>query len=305
MMDLRTIAQALGGEVAPRGEVKFPPPGHSRIDRSGSLRLDPRAPDGFLIVTRSPADDPLHVKDWVRQQLGWKREQPVRETQARTRTVAPAPGLSNAERTARALAIWREAQDPRETIVETYLRSRGVPLPGEAAGGAIRFHPDCPFAAGQRTPAMVALVRDVITNEAKAIHRTALDREGRKRVVAGHDRLSLGPVGGGAIKLTPDENVTLCLGVGEGIESALSLRRLPEFGRSPVWSLLSAGSLASLPALAGVEAIWIAVDLDEAGVGAARAVTGRWVDAGAEAFQVRPPVVGTDLNDSFRRRADA
>ena len=59
--------------------------------------------------------------------------------------------------------------------------------------------------------AMICLVRDVITNQPQAIHRTALDLDGNKIEICGDDRLTYGPVRGGAIKLTPDENVTTCL----------------------------------------------------------------------------------------------
>jgi hypothetical protein len=74
--------------------------------------------------------------------------------------------------------------------VDSYLRSRGLTLPPEAIGEAVRYDPDCPF-AGTRTPAMVCLVRNIITNEPRAIHRTALTLDGRKVKVNGHDRLSL------------------------------------------------------------------------------------------------------------------
>jgi hypothetical protein len=76
-----------------------------------------------------------------------------------------------------ALALWRAARDPRGTIVEAYLRSRCLDLPDEAAGEAIRFHPHCPFGEA-RHPAMVCLVRNIITNEPQAIHRTALTPDG-------------------------------------------------------------------------------------------------------------------------------
>ena len=124
----------------------------------------------------------------------------------------------------KALGIWREALHPCRTLVETYLAHRGIILPDEAAGAAIRFHPACPFKAC-RTRTMVALVRDIITDKPKAIHRTALTAEGMRAWIDGDDRLGLGPVAGGAVKLTPDEDVTLCLGVGEGVESTLSLAR--------------------------------------------------------------------------------
>jgi hypothetical protein len=122
---------------------------------------------------------------------------------------------------------------------------------------------------------------------------------GKKVKIGGVDRLSLGPTKGGAIKLTPDQDVSLCLGVGEGIESTLSLRNRHEFGRSPVWSLISVGGLEGLPVLAGIESLWIAVDNDVSGRGpqAARTCAERWRGAGCEVFLVTPSAEGLDLND--------
>ena len=87
-----------------------------------------------------------------------------------------------------ALRLWRQAVDPRGTIVEGYLRSRHLDLPGKVANEAIRFHPDCPFGTGERFPAMVCLVRNIVTNEPQAIHRTALAPDGTaiKRDAAKH-----------------------------------------------------------------------------------------------------------------------
>src|SRR5215211_3656341 len=92
------------------------------------------------------------------------------------------------------------------------------------------------------------------------------------------------PLTGGAVKLTPDEDVSTCLGIGEGIESTLSLRLVPEFGPSPVWALLSAGGVARFPVLSGIEVLWIAVDHDPNGQGqaAAQACADRWQGAGRE-----------------------
>jgi hypothetical protein len=163
----------------------------------------------------------------------------------------------------------------------------------------MRFHPACPF-VGQRTPAMVCLVRDVVSNEPKAVHRTALSSDGRKSTINGKDKLALGPVARGAIKLTADEAVTTCLGVAEGVETALSLRKVPEFGPSPVWSLLSAGGVERLPVLPGIESLWLAVDHDPAGMRAARAAAHRWQTGGAEAYLITPSEARSDLNDLLR-----
>jgi len=72
---LQQMAAALGGEVRGR-EVLAPGPGHSHKDRSLAIRLDPRAPDGFVVHSFS-GDDPLASKDYVRDKLGirWEPKQ--------------------------------------------------------------------------------------------------------------------------------------------------------------------------------------------------------------------------------------
>lgn len=299
MTDLRTMARDLGGEVAGIGQILCPGPGHSSRDRSLSVRLDPRSPGG-LVVHSFAGDDPLAAKDYVRQRLrlpgefSAQRDQELRQAE-RNFASSPVDVPGSGERTARALAIWAEARHPAGTPVEAYLARRGVALPDDL-GGVLRFHLACPF-AGTRTPAMVALVRDIVTNKPVAIHRTALSFQGIKVEVNGADRLALGPIGGGAVKLTADEHVTTCLGVGEGIESTLSLRRSPEFGGSPVWSLLAAGGISTFPVLSGIETLWLAVDHDPAGLKATRACAARWQASGAETFLITPAAPGADLND--------
>jgi len=297
MTDLQTAARALNGRVV-SGWVRFAPPGHSRSDDSGAMRLDPTSDDGIRVKTFSLSDDPILVREYVRDRLG------IVASGRRSSATPPSPRLAftsgpdDAERKANAIAIWREARDPRGTPVQVYLRHRGLDLPEEAAGEVIRYHSECPF-AGQRTPAMVCLVRDVVTNEPNAIHRTALTQNSHKAKINGKDRLALGPIGRGAIKLTPDEDVTTCLGIGEGIESVLSLRNMTEFGLSPVWSLISAGGVESFPIQSGIESLWLAFDHDETGIRAARSTAQRWRTAGAEAFLITPSAPRADLNDLF------
>jgi hypothetical protein len=292
-LPLRSAAQALGGDVVGL-QILFAPPGHSRQDRSASLRFDPKAPGGFVIHSFA-GDDPLSIRDYVKERLGLASG---RQARLALCPAAPVANPDDTERTAQTLTIWDEARDPRGSPVEAYLNRRGLVLPDEAAGEAIRFHPACPF-AGERTPAMICLVRDVVTNKPKALHRTALTHDGHKAKINGKDRMALGPIAGGVVKLTPDENVTLCLGIGEGIESALSLRNLPEFGWSPVWSLISAGGVETFPVLSGIGSLWLAVDHDETGIRAARSTANRWRTAGAETYLITPTVLHADLNDLF------
>ncbi|GJD52697.1 hypothetical protein OPKNFCMD_5463 [Methylobacterium crusticola] len=295
-VSLQEAARALGGKVAGVNQILCPGPGHGPGDRSLSVRLAAEAPGGFVVHSFA-TDDPFACRDHVAARLGW----PTRSGRAAEQPVRPQvsrPASDDAERGRRALELWHEARRPGGTPVEAYLARRGLTLPD--ADVAIRYHSSCPF-AGSRTPAMVALVRDVASDRPVAVHRTALTADGRKGEVEGYDRRSLGPVRGGAIKLTPDEDVITCLGIAEGLETALSLQLLPEFRRSPVWSLISAGGIAAFPVLAGIEVLWIAVDHDPAGLAAAEACADRWEQAGREVYLVRPDVAGADINDVVAR----
>ncbi|GJD52487.1 hypothetical protein OPKNFCMD_5253 [Methylobacterium crusticola] len=144
---------------------------------------------------------------------------------------------------------------------------------------------------------MVALVVDIRSNVPLGVHRTAIDHEGRKATVNGKSRLALGPIGGGAVKLTPDEQISTCVAICEGIETTLSMHGLPEFGESPIWSVLSANGIKDFPVLPGVECLWVGVDADAAGIAAAEACAERWVSAGRDVILVQPDVLGADLND--------
>jgi hypothetical protein len=189
-------------------------------------------------------------------------------------------------RIAAALTIWSETVDPSNTVVEMYLRSRGLSLDAELAE-AVRFHP--------ATRAMVALFRDVRTDEPCGIHRTFLDREGRKlrRKMLGRAKLA-------AIKLDPDESVGLGLHLGEGIETCLSARQQ---GIRPVWALGSAGAIADFPVLRGLEAVGLLLERDDAGANerACEACAERYVLAGCEVTVIDPG--HGDLNDVLQEVA--
>lgn len=109
-MNARTIARVLGGEVT-SGQVLFPGPGHSRQDRSACLRLDPAAPGGFVVHSFA-GDDPLPIRDHVRERLGLSSPAsgpPQRGTEhAVVGGSRRADPVDDAERTAHALALWSE-----------------------------------------------------------------------------------------------------------------------------------------------------------------------------------------------------
>lgn len=68
MLTLQIIARALGGEVN-GGQVRAPGPDHSAADRSLSIKLDDKAPDGFVVHSFS-GNDAIACRDYVRQKIG-------------------------------------------------------------------------------------------------------------------------------------------------------------------------------------------------------------------------------------------
>jgi hypothetical protein len=293
MMDVRSAARALGGELVGRGIV-CPGPGHTRHDRSLSILSDTSAPGGFTL--HSHAGDGFAVcRDYVRDRLGLS-SQVAKKAAERSNKPDNISLEPTSEHTPVALRIWREAQPAAGSPVESYLARRGLTLPDDAPE-VIRYAPACPF-AGCRSPAMVALVRNVVTDAPQAIHRTAITLEGKKAVVNGRDRLALGSISGGAVKLTADAEVTCCLGIGEGIESVLSMRALLEFGeRTPVWALLNTAGVSGFMPLPGIESLWLAVDHDPGGEKAASTCSGLWRCDGKETFLIKATTPGADLND--------
>ena len=67
-INLQQLARALGGEVS-GNEVRAPGPGHSAKDRSLAVKIDDKAPDGFVVHSFAN-DDPIACKDFVREKAG-------------------------------------------------------------------------------------------------------------------------------------------------------------------------------------------------------------------------------------------
>jgi hypothetical protein len=197
----------------------------------------------------------------------------------------------------RASALWAEGVDPRGTIVEKYLASRNLDLLSDIAGAALRYHPRCPWQEAPdkliHVPAMLAVMRNIHSDEITGVHRTRLTVDGQKV-----DRRMLGIAAGAAIKLDADDAVTMGLTIGEGIETCLAGRQL-HF--KPVWALVSVGAISSFPVLAGIEALTILGERDANGASdrAVQAVASRWYDAGRDVIVVAPKQ-GNDVNDAIR-----
>ena len=308
-LTLREIARALGGEVQGR-QVLAPGPGHSRADRSLSVRLSHQSTSGWIVHTFS-GHDFKEARDFVAEKLAlgpdtWKRRRhpsldnvqdraPVRPEGNRDNTTVSKD--DNIDRISRARAIWDAAGHASGSLVEVYLAGRGLSLDLlDNVHEVIRFHRACAWRdeEADRTvhvPCMVSALRSIQGDEVTGIHRTRLGPDGTKL-----GRRMLGIARAAAIKLDADADVTMGLAIGEGIESCLAARA---FGLRPVWALGSASAIASFPVTAGIEALTILAENDAASASAVEACAARWAAAGAEVSIIRS-TRGNDLNDALK-----
>ena len=79
-----------------------------------------------------------------------------------------------------------------------------------------------------------------MTNRPVGVHRTFLRADGLAEAAVEPNKMMLGRSKGAVLKLTPDEDVTMGLGITEGIEDGLAVLNS---GFAPVWVCLSAGAV--------------------------------------------------------------
>jgi putative DNA primase/helicase len=278
---ITTITTIMGGTTTGADSCNVPGPGHSKADRSLSIRINRADPLGFTVFSFA-GDDWRVCRDYVAAALGLKCE---------TKSANCCQVSSEFP-----LQLWSETIDARGTLAEKYLASRHLALP-DRHEDVLRFHPACPFGRGVRLPALAVLYRNIRTNQPQAIGRTALTPDGEMI-----GRKMLGAKGGCAVKLSPDENVTEGLTIGEGVETTLAGMTL---NFRPAWALGTAAEVARFPVLSGIECLSVLVDNDVSGTGQASALecSRRWTSAGREVFRVLPTAVGQDMADIISGRA--
>lgn len=226
-----------------------------------------------------------HVLAWARSWLQIVTSDPAARQRRKERRFRP-------ESEQMALRLWAEAKPASGTLVETYLAGRALRLrPGTEY--ALRFHAECPRGEG-RLPAMLGLIRGIVTDRPLGVHRTFLAPDGSAKADVEPNKMMLGRARGAVLKLTPDEDVTSGLTLTEGVEDALAVLN---GGFAPVWACLSAGTMASFPVLGGIEALTLFADNDTPGRQAAEACAARWRAAGKEALIVESPRHLMDFGD--------
>ncbi|MCL8385059.1 DUF7146 domain-containing protein [Xanthobacter aminoxidans] len=180
------------------------------------------------------------------------------------------------------------------TIVETYLRNRGITALHETE--SLRFHPRCYYRSApngpiQLLPAMIAAVTD-LRGRIMGIHRTWLAPDGSDKAAIATPRRAMGHLLEHAVRFGGTDDV---MAAGEGIETILSLRSvLPSLAMA---AALSAAHLAAIVFPPGLRRLYIVRDTDPAGDKARDRLIARANSAGVEAI-VLSPTLG-DFNEDL------
>jgi hypothetical protein len=207
-----------------------------------------------------------------------------------SRPPKPAPVCdvaSQSDRSELALMIWRSSKPAAGTVVETYLRSRGLNISPPAA---LRFHSTLAHSSGGLWPGMVALVTRGVDGAPIGIHRTFLAHGGAGKAPVDPQKMMKGPCAGGAVRLAEPGDVLL---IGEGIETCLAAAQATGY---PAWAALSTSGLTGLELPADIRDVMILADADPAGEKAALNAARRWKGEGRRVRIARPPA-GQDFND--------
>jgi hypothetical protein len=298
--DLRAIAQALGGEV--HGDTALVPgPGHSRSDRSLSLRIGANG----RIIWHSFAGDRW---DDVRSHLeraglpfgsGEPRacEPSAAERESFRQSVERAEWWAQKKRQI-ALRLWNTATDAGNSLVERYLQFRGI---RRAPPPSLRFAADLnwkpldwrpPEGAVFSGPAMLAKI-EAASGAFLSVQATWLARGGNgKCSLAPTDRKFIGATKGGRVMLDAAAPEMI---VGEGVETVLSASDALDL---PCIAALNAGGLAHFQPPPGVVRLVVAYDNDRAGRDAANKLAARMYRVGVMCRMAKPPGGHKDWNDA-------
>lgn len=177
---------------------------------------------------------------------------------------APKP-LDDRDSRIEARRIWGKAQPAKGTVVEEYLRGRGI-RPMRSVWEHVRFAPELRFGpTGDYYPAMIVQLCD--NRGFCCIQRTYLDRAKpeKLKIPAGEGKFlpvkfTKGVMGGSAVRLGAPADGQL--GLAEGFETSLSASQLYSL---PVWSVCGASRFKSIELPREVHKLYIYGDPGEAG----------------------------------------
>ena len=211
------------------------------------------------------------------------------------RDMLPKASQSSKDLNKMALRIWHESVRAEGTYVETYLRSRGIQ---GAIPSTLRFHPRLFHNSRTYHPAMVAAVTLWPSKAVSGVHRTYLTADGTDKATLSPNKMMLGPIKGGATRLSPSGPKLI---LAEGIETALSCLYATNI---PTWSCLSTSGMMDVvvPPFEITQEIIICAEGDSAGQIAADKLAERLHRAGYGVL-IAPSPQGQDFNDVLRGEA--
>jgi hypothetical protein len=290
-MNAEGIARALGGRRAGAAWMARCP---AHDDREPSLSIK-NTKDGRVLVRCHAGCAQERVITELNARGLWRHNSRKPRSNGSDRIAATIVPVDRDERdrTQAALRIWATTAPAAGTLVETYLRTRGITVPIPAA---LRFQSESKHPGGNRWPAMIALITRGTDAVPLAIHRTFLARDGSGKAPIEPQKMMLGPCRGGAVQLAP---VSECLMIGEGIETSLAAMQATGM---PAWAALSTSGLRTLDLPPHVREVIVLADGDPPGEAASRDAAFRWMREGRHVRIARPPQ-GYDFNDMLIGRA--
>jgi putative DNA primase/helicase len=186
--------------------------------------------------------------------------------------------------------IWDASRAAKGTIAERYLRARGITIEPPAS---LHYHPALRHPSGVGLPSLVAAVED-LAGRFVGVHRTWLCADGFDKAAVTPQKAALGPISGGAVRLTLAMAEVVALT--EGIETGLSVVQATGLC---TWATLGTSGLRSLRLPHCVRRVIIAADADAAGESAALRAAQRFVQEGRQ-VRIARPEDGKDFNDYLR-----
>jgi hypothetical protein len=190
-----------------------------------------------------------------------------------------------------ARALWQRGEPAAGTLVEVYLRARGITIPPPPTLRYVAGLKHGP--TGMILPGMVAAIQGP-DRRVCGVHRVFLRGDGRGKAPISQPKLTLGSMRGGAVRFGPAAPE---LGICEGIESGLSAMQLYAL---PVWCALGGGNMVNIALPDIVRDLTIFADNGEAGHVLAERAAQRFYNEGRQVRFSFPPEKYGDFNDLLR-----
>jgi putative DNA primase/helicase len=258
------------------------------------FRFDDKEGRGTFFCSHCGAGDGFKLLSLVK---GWSFKQSATEIEGIVGTIAAntakvALDASNKVEVCR--RMWRESKavvagDPAHSYLIRRIGITEVP-------DCIRFHAALTYRRNDgsvtRHPAMLARVTG-FDGQGVAIHRTYLNSAGEKADVPTIKKIVGTLPASSTVRLHP---AARCMGIAEGIETALSASLLFSI---PVWAAISAGGLEKWTPPFGTQYVTVFGDNDKNGTGQAASwsLAKRLITSGIDVNVRIPETLGHDWND--------